>query len=202
MAARKPTAKNSITQSGRVIYLNNKELLAEVKSSKDSGRMSNTLARMLQLLCSNYARKGRFVGYSYNDDMQAYAMMMLVRTWTGFDPDKGTNPFAWYTQCIKNSFKQYLKYEKKHRRIRDAMMVKEGMTPSFGYTDGESHLVEDEQDFDALKNAADALAVDPSPIVRNSIGMEVEMVIDEDCQFGDEDVIEVIDGDDNDELDI
>lgn len=203
MAPRKPTAKNSITLSGRVIYLNNKELLAEVKASKDVGRMSNTLAKMLQLLCANYSRKGQFVGYSYNDDMQAYAMMMLVRTWTGFNPDKGTNPFAWYTQCIKNSFRQYLKYERKHRRVRDELMIKEGMTPSFGYSgsDGDSHYVEDEQDFDELKQVADALTSDPSPIVRNAIGMEVELVIDDDCQFGDDDVIE-IDADDVEDLDI
>lgn len=200
MAPRKPNSKNSITQSGRVIYLNNKELLAEVRASKVAGEMSNTLARMLQLLCSNYARKGQFVGYSYNDDMQAYAMMMLVRTWRGFDPEKGTNPFAWYTQCIKNSFRQYLKYERKHRDVRDLLMAREGLTPSFTYTDSESrHCVDDEQDFDMIKHEAESLKTAASHIVRDDHGMEVELTIDEDCDIQD-DVLEIEVGSDDEGL--
>jgi len=197
MAPRKPTAKNSITQSGRVIYLNNKELLNEVRESKSKGRMSDTLARMLQLICANFARKGNFVSYTYNTDMQAYAMMMLVRTWGGFDPDKGTNAFAWYTQCIKNSFKQYLNYERKHRDIRDASMLKAGLSPSHTYASSEGHVVEDEQEFDILEYVVDAPGDGLEPPVRNDFGMELE--IDADCEFTG-DVLEI--DIDDDELDV
>ena len=81
--------------------------------------MSNDLAKMLQLLTSRYAKKGNFANYTYNDDMQSYAMLMLVKTWNSFDPAKSSNPFAFFTQCIKNSFIQYLNYEKRQRDIRD-----------------------------------------------------------------------------------
>lgn len=125
----------------KVVYLKNKDLLAEVIRCRENPNsageyvMSDELARMLQLLCSRYGRKGNVVGYSYNDDMQAYAMLMLVKTWRGFNPEKSSNPFAFYTQCIKNSFTQYLKYEKKHRKLRDKMLINEGLSPSFGYED-------------------------------------------------------------------
>jgi len=88
---------------------------------------------MLQLLTLRYGKKGNFSGYTYNDDMQSYAMLMLVKTWNSFDPAKSSNPFAFFTQCIKNSFIQYLNYEKRQRDIRDEVLVDKGMSPSFGY---------------------------------------------------------------------
>lgn len=121
-------------------YLNNKDLLAQVvmsKETKPEPRMSDTLARMLQMLCKRYASRGQFASYTYNEDMQAYAMMMLVRTWNSFKPEKSSNPFAFYTQCIKNSFIQFLKLEQYQRDVRDKILVKQGLSPSHGYIDRE-----------------------------------------------------------------
>ena len=87
-------------------YLNNKDLLAEVLLSKEQGAMTDKLAHMLTMLCARYGKRAQFSGYSYNDDMQSFAMMQLVSTWNGFNPEKSNNPFAFYTQCIKNSFIQ------------------------------------------------------------------------------------------------
>lgn len=114
-------------------YLNNKDLLAEVMISKEKGRMSNNLALMLQTLCRRYAKKGQFANYSYNEDMQAYAILMLVKTWTNFNEKRGKNPFAFFTQCVKNSFKQFLNVEKKQTNIKNETLIKHGLSPSFNY---------------------------------------------------------------------
>lgn len=116
-----------------VKYLNNRDLLAQVILSKKQMRMSNELAKMLQLLTSRYAKKGNFSGYTYNEDMQGYAMLMLVKTWNSFDPAKSSNPFAFFTQCIKNSFIQFLNSEKRQRDIKDEVLVDGGMMPSYSY---------------------------------------------------------------------
>lgn len=178
--ATRATPNKTITQGGRTIYLSNKELLAEIIVSKEAGQMSNMLARMLQLLCANYARKGSFVNYSYNEDMQAYALMMLVRTWNSFDPSKSNNPFAFFTQCIKNSFIQYLNKEKYQRDVRDALLVDQGLNPSYGYDTGSGPRgLEDEQDFDSIRREADHLEstryID-APIERNSKGEEIVII--------------------------
>lgn len=181
MATKAPpvaTAKNSITQAGKTIYLNNKELLAEVRESKKIGRMTDTLAKMLILLCSKYAKKGNFVNYSYNEDMQGYAMMMLVRTWNSFDPEKGSNPFAFFTQCIKNSFIQYLKIEGKQRMVRDVLMIDQGLNPSYGYDDDGNRgpRIEDDQDFDTMRSTIetqDRTRYVDAPIERDDSGSEV-----------------------------
>lgn len=114
-------------------YLNNKDMLAQVILSKQQGRMTNELAKMFQLLCARYAKKGNYAGYSYNSDMQAYAIMVLCRTWASFNPEKSNNPFAYYTQCIKNNFSQYLKEEKGHQKTRDKLLVANGMNPSLNF---------------------------------------------------------------------
>lgn len=150
-----------MTTSGpqKTMYLNNKELLIAVRESKEKGKMTPKLATMLQLLCSKYATKGSFVNYSYNEDMQSYAMLMLVRTWNAFDLNKSNNPFAFFTQCIKNSFIQYLNQEKRQRNIRDSLLVNQGLNPSFGYDENSSdqHIIEDEQDYYYHKEVANEL---------------------------------------------
>jgi DNA-directed RNA polymerase specialized sigma24 family protein len=177
MTTRAP--KSSVTIGGKTIYLNNKELLAAVKQSKEVGQMSNTLAMMLQLLCSKYAKKGNFINYSYNEDMQGYAMMMLVRTWNSFDPTKSNNPFAFFTQCIKNSFIQYLNQEKRQRDVRDVMLIDQGMNPSFGFGDGTSRAgagMEDEQNLDLTFDVIpDISPNDEEPVIeRDNRGEEIQ----------------------------
>ena len=141
----------------KVNYLNNKDILVEVKKSREKGEMTPKLANMLTLLCNRYSKRANFINYPYNDDMQSYAMLMLVRTWKSFDPEKGSNPFAFFTQCIKHSFIQYLNQEKRQRNIRDQLLVDMGMTPSFNFgTDEDGNRVnasgsyDDEQDFEIL----------------------------------------------------
>ena len=149
MAAIKPPKKAA--------YLTNKELLAEIINAKSQGFMTDKLARMLMMLTRKYAKKGNFVNYTYNEDMVSYALMMLVRTWNSFNPEKSSNPFAFYTQCIKNSFIQYLNQEKRQRNIRDVLLIDQGMNPSYGFGDGTSRTegkVEDEEDFEASQKVA------------------------------------------------
>lgn len=128
-------------------YVNNKDLLAEVIRAKELGRMTEELGKMLKLLCERYSRRGQFVDYTYNEDMQGYALLMLVHTWQRFDHTRFKNPFAFYTECVKNSFKQYLIREKKRQKGKDEYLIRKGLNPSFNYT--EDHVspldVDDEQ---------------------------------------------------------
>ena len=132
------------TRKRPVNYLNNADLLKQVKLSKEQNRMTNELAKMLMLLCQRYASKGNLAGYSYNEDMQALALMNLCKTWATFNCDKSSNPFAYYTQCVKNSFNMYLKSEKKQRNIRDAVLVSNGMTPSHTYQIEQGMVINEE----------------------------------------------------------
>ena len=116
-------------------YINNTDFLIQVALSNKQDQMTDELVRMLQTLTKRYGAKGNFAGYSFNEDMQCYAMYMLVRTWRAFNVERSLNPFAYFTQCIKNSFIQYLKKERKERDVRDKLLVNAGFNPSYAYGD-------------------------------------------------------------------
>lgn len=125
-------------------YLNNADMLKEIQKSRCEEKMTDTLARMLMLLTERYGRQGKYIGYTFNDDMRAYAMMHLVRTWDRFDDTKYDNPFAYYTMCIHNSFNQFLNKEKRQRDIRDSLLVDAGLEPSYNYQIDQRNAVVEE----------------------------------------------------------
>lgn len=114
-------------------YLNNPDMLREIKASLEKGDMTNELVNMLMKLTERYGNHPKYCNYTYNDDMKAYALLMLCRTWHKFNPERSDNPFAFFTQCIKHSFFQYLNREKKQRNIRDELLIDSGMNPSNTY---------------------------------------------------------------------
>ena len=44
---------------------------------------------------------------------------------------KSSNPFSYYTQAVTNSFTGILNNEKKHQHIRDDLLEKNGLSPSY-----------------------------------------------------------------------
>lgn len=129
---RRPKNPDSPAYTGKY-YLTNATLLPEVIKCKAAGKISNELAKMLLLLTERYAKSSRFAGYTFRDDMVSEALLNLCRNALKFNPEKSSNPFAFYTTAIHNSFLQFLNSEKNHRNIRDKMLVELGENPSFNY---------------------------------------------------------------------
>jgi hypothetical protein len=125
MVERKPKKRN---------YLNNHDLLIEIAKSKSNNKITDKLATMLIMLCDRYAKKSSYASYSYLEDMKSYAMLNICKTWRGFDETLYNNPFAYYTQSIKNSFIQYLHQEKKQRNVKDLLLIRNGLDPSFTFS--------------------------------------------------------------------
>lgn len=105
-------------------------MLYQVKLSHEQDRMTDEFAKMIMMLAKRFASRPNFAGYSYVDDMEAYAILQVCKTWRQFNADKYDNPFAFYTQCIKNAFFQFLKKEKRVRDIRDQILIDIGLEPS------------------------------------------------------------------------
>jgi len=114
-------------------YVTNGKMLPEVIKSKEGGKISDELARMLMMLTRKYSQRPCFINYTYKEDMISDALVNLCQNALKFNPEKSSNPFAYYTTCIHSSFLQYLNTEKKHRRIRDQLLVEIGESPSFNF---------------------------------------------------------------------
>jgi hypothetical protein len=99
--------------------------------SKDHGQMTHKLATMFIKLCERYATRSNWRGYTYNDEMQAQALLQLSYIGLKFDESKSQNPFAYYTAAITNSFTSVLNTEKKNQNIRDDILEMNGLNPSW-----------------------------------------------------------------------
>lgn len=130
------------TQKRKPFYLTSAVLLKEVIHAKELGIVTDKLARMLMLLAERYSRKSSFAGYSFREDMVSTALINLCVNGLKFNPERSSNPFAFYTTAIHNSFLQYMADEKKHRNIRDGLIVEAGSNPSFSFTDSSGETVE------------------------------------------------------------
>ena len=87
-------------------------------------------------------RNGRvyLVGNSYVSDMRGQALVQLSQVGLQFDESRSDNPFAWYTQIIKNAFRRILLLEKRNHEIRDDLLIMSGAMPSY------TRQVEDEME--------------------------------------------------------
>ena len=99
--------------------------------SLDNGKMTNTLAMMYMKLVERYATRSNWRGYTYNDEMQSYALLQLSQMGLKFDESKSQNPFAYYTAIITNSFTKVLNTEKRGQNIRDDILEQNGLNPSY-----------------------------------------------------------------------
>lgn len=103
------------------------------------GSITPTLAMMMIKLVERYAMRGNWRNYTYNDEMQSAALLQLSEVGLKFNEAKSSNPFAYYTATLSNSFTRVLNLEKRNQNIRDDMLQDGGYMPSF------SRQLEDEQ---------------------------------------------------------
>ena len=131
------TAKREKSTSTKGHYVRNADLLPAIIEAKEEGKLTNKLIIMIQMIAERYSRKSNFIGYSFREDIVSAAVENLCKNWHKFNQDKYSNPFAFYTTAIHNSFLQYMADEKKHRNIRDALLVDAGSNPSFNFMQDE-----------------------------------------------------------------
>jgi len=159
-------------------YLTNKELLLSIAESKKLGRMTDTLANQLMLLVARYAKRPNWIGYSWNTDMQASALVNLCRVWASFNETKSSNPFAYYSQIIGNVFIQYLKHEKKARKAVDALLIDQGMNPSYGAQLEHEQASYDRMRDNAFESDSELIHVYPVTVVAPDTDYVVEQIDD------------------------
>jgi hypothetical protein len=133
----KKIVKREKATSTKGHYVTNADLLPAVLEAKKLGRVTDKLAKMLLLIAERYSRKSWFSGYSYREDMVSVAVVNLCNNALKFNPETSKNPFAYYTTAIHRSFQNYKSDEKKHRNIRDALLLDAGANPSFNFLDQE-----------------------------------------------------------------
>jgi DNA-directed RNA polymerase specialized sigma24 family protein len=101
-------------------YVNNAELLEEVRKYKNTGVQSEALGNMVLKIATKYADKGSFAGYSWKDDMIGEAVLTCVKYMHNFDTEKEKpNAFAYFSKIVHNAFLNFISKQKTHSAIKD-----------------------------------------------------------------------------------
>lgn len=110
-------------------YVNNPEFLEAIVAYKklctdaeDSGdttpQITNYIGQCIFQISTRLASKPNFSGYSYKDEMISDGLENAIQALGNFDPEKSSNPFAYFTQIIWYAFLRRIDKEKKQLYIK------------------------------------------------------------------------------------
>ena len=130
-------AKGTRTRKRSEHYVNNKEFLyaivqykADVKTAEENGdpkpRITNYLGECFVKIATHLSYKPNFVNYMFREDMISDGIENCVQYIHNFNPEKSTNPFAYFTQIIHYAFLRRIQKEKKQMEIREKIIEKSG----------------------------------------------------------------------------
>ncbi|NDG31221.1 sigma factor for late transcription [bacterium] len=117
-------------------YVNNEKFLEQmkefrdkVKTAKESGtqrpRVPEYIGECVFKIASHLARKPNFANYTFKDDMISDGVENCLLYIDNFDPDKSSNPFAYFTQIIYFAFLRRIQKEKKQLYVKYKTMENE-----------------------------------------------------------------------------
>ena len=118
-------------------YVNNKEFLyaivaykKSIKDAEETGepkpRITNYLGECFLKIATHLSYKPNFVNYMFKDNMICDGIENCVQYINNFNPEKSTNPFAYFTQIIHYAFLRRIQKEKKQLEIRQKIIERSG----------------------------------------------------------------------------
>ena len=110
-------------------YVNNKTFYDELVKYKIAFNLakennlppppiSNYIGECLYLIATKLSNKPNFNRYSHKEDMISDGLENSIRYLHVFNPERSNNPFAYFTQTIKNAFIRRIKTEKKQLYLK------------------------------------------------------------------------------------
>lgn len=84
-------------------------------AGKERPRIPNYLGECIWLMAENLAMKPCFRNYSFVEEMKGDAIENCIMYFDRYDPDKGGNPFAYFTTVIRWAFIRRINKEEKAR---------------------------------------------------------------------------------------
>ena len=123
-------------------YVNNKDFLdalmvyrKEVRLAKEEGRdkpkVPNYIGECFLKIATHLSYRPNFVNYMFKDDMICDGIENCLQYIDNFDPEKSTNPFAYFTQIIYFAFLRRIQKEKKQLEIKTKLLERSGFDEVF-----------------------------------------------------------------------
>lgn len=118
-------------------YVNNKEFLealivyrSKIEEAKlkdlPKPRITNYLGECFLKIATHLSYKPNFVNYMFREEMISDGIENCIQYIHNFDPNKSSNPFAYFTQIIHYAFLRRIQKEKKQLEIKTKIIEKSG----------------------------------------------------------------------------
>lgn len=115
--------------------IEHKKMVANAESNEiPHPKIPDYIGECFLKIANNLAKRPNFCMYSYRDEMISDGIENCIMYYDNFDPNKSTNPFAYFTQICWYAFVRRIAKEKKQQYI------KYKATESFGTLDEEEIL--------------------------------------------------------------
>ena len=140
-----------MAQQKRVHYVDNKKFLAAIIERKelmaeseaagdDPPRITNYLGECILKIANHLSYRPNFINYTYREEMISDGIENCLQYIDKFNPEKSTNPFAYFTQIIYYAFVRRIQKEKKQQAIKEKLLKESNI---------ESRIVLQQHDDDA-----------------------------------------------------
>lgn len=127
------TVEQSIEPPKPVHYVDNKkfyealvEYRKQVLEAQEKGLEKPIVSRYLGecfiKIATHLSYKANFINYTFKDDMISDGIENCLTAVEKFDPDRGMNPFAYYTQIVFFAFVRRIQKEKKQQATKYRMI--------------------------------------------------------------------------------
>ena len=115
-------------------YINNADFLAALKDRRQQiaeaeevgeskPQVSNYIGECILKIANHLSYKPNFINYSYKDEMISDGIENCLMYIDNFNPDKSSNPFAYFTQIIYYAFIRRIQKEKKQTYIKGKIIL-------------------------------------------------------------------------------
>ncbi len=128
-------------------YVDNKKLYAEMviyldavkeaeESDSDRPRVPEYIGECLLKISTRLSTKPNFINYTYRDEMISDGIENCINYIGNFNPEKSSNPFAYFTQIIYYAFLRRIQREKKQLYIKHKSLERSVIFDELATTDG------------------------------------------------------------------
>jgi len=138
-------------------YVDNKkffEALVEYRASvleaqtkgEERPRVTEYIGECFLKIATHLSYKANFINYTYKDDMISDGIENCLTAVIKFDPERGMNPFAYFTQITFFAFVRRIQKEKKQQATKYRLLENIDIEQLIAHSDGNeefaNHLVE------------------------------------------------------------
>ena len=110
--------------------------IAEEKGKKKPD-VSNYIGECFLKIANHLSYRPNFINYTFRDDMISDGIENCLQYMDNFNPDKSTNPFAYFTQIIYYAFIRRIQKEKKQMDVKKKMIQNAGVENMMDQLEGD-----------------------------------------------------------------